>query len=217
MILIAGLTTNISLSQITYSKYLDNTCEWNIYKFAGFLDANCGSITNNVGEYEIFYQTKSGFRHSFIKYYIDGDTLIINKWYYKLYLLGRDSIVCPDTTKIKNYTRFFMAIREDYSKRIYYYHAYGNTERLLWDFNIEMGDTIRKNCVIEKIDTIWLGTMPLKRFYCSCSDNNIIIEGVGANTGLFNPYYCSLLFEGGRRLISFKRQNNLLQISNTDK
>ena len=76
------------------------------------------------------------------RYGLIGDTIINDKLYSKVYDIEDDSCL-----NINNAT-YFGAIREE-EKKIYALIAYGQEEEiLLYDFNVEVGDTVISNAQV---------------------------------------------------------------------
>lgn len=150
---------------------------------------------------------------------VKGDDTTINgmkytKLYYR-YTIG--AAVLPDPTippvpKVADAPdMYYGAMRED-NKRVYIKKKanYDTLERLIYDFNLVVGDTLPDNVyersttypdtrfadhyVIDHIDTVTLGGKTRKRFvaygYDSGSpdhnDSNIVTEGIGSDHGLFH-------------------------------
>lgn len=189
--------------KLSYTQgYLDTSSVW--YEVGGYF--------NGVNETHSLY----------CKLTISGDTLINNKNYYKLHSTGVDSVYNFQTGN--HYTlpinQHFASIREDSSK---FYHVGSGftTERLLYDFNLNVGDTIydflsAQSCVpkpsIVSIDTVYLGTNPRKRFHLSNSQITFI-EGVGASTGL-TGMLCQYI-EAGGAMICFSQGNDHLIVDSS--
>lgn len=198
-VLTLNFFTFLCSGQVTYSHYIDYSSRWNYMLASVYYNYSCNTFSTN---------------YSLLTYYISGDSLIGTNWYYKLYIQRRDSIVCPSGYTLNNYGYFLFCIREDSLKRILIADGIGNPDGILMDFNLSVGDTIKGN-PISSIDTVWLGSTPLKRFNINCIPNSYLIEGVGANTSLFNPHYCSSGIEYSDWIICYQKQNDLLQIDTT--
>ena len=121
---------------------------------------------------------------------------------------------------INNY--FYRAIRQDTAaKKVYLYNPGGDT--LLYDFNLNIGDTIKTYvgysggiypAYVTSIDSVLMGTHYNKRFNLGgqgvggCS----LIEGVGSTHGLFEPLS---IFEINWGLICFSRDGQTLFPTNS--
>lgn len=194
IVIATQLITGLSFSQVTYFHYFDYSSKWN--GFAGYF------AYNSVCDYSVTH-------FSFSTEYIAGDTMLGGNWYYKKYVFKKDSILCPSSTYVILYTEGPQMIREDSFSRVYYWDDFNSVEQLRWDFNKSVGDTI--GCEVSSIDTIWLGTMPLRRFHCSCSSpidtNEFIVEGLGASETL-----CGTGFEYNGFLVCYEKQGITLQV-----
>ena len=99
-------------------------------------------------------------------------------------------------------------LRQDtLSKRIYFFNRYTNSERLLYDFSKNIGDTIKNiaaiavsqfpsgpDLLVKNIDTVQLNDgLPHKRFFLKDGYYTYeVIEGIGSKEGLLNPYAKSI-------------------------
>lgn len=187
------ISTLNSKSQIPYSNYLDYTTEW-YYLHAG------------VFGFEVFYYFRT--------IYIDGDTVINNQSYFKQYYVQKDSVfssLVPGPAVVTTKGPVFLkAIREDSMKRFYRFDTNFASEELVIDFNLRINDTFLNNsCTVYKIDTVYFGSIPLKRFqpeYLHIGQG--VIEGIG-NTG--RPI-CGIGYEANTVLVCFHKQNNWMHL-----
>ncbi len=152
----------------------------------------------------------SGSQSSFNSYYnyLNGDTLINNITYHKIYECNDSTI--PFASLPPPYINFipftggggyFGAIREDSSKHVFYIPGYPNPpgpEYLLYDFNLNVGDTLSDTLFITmdnpndtitvvSIDSIFDGLIYRKRFNLSQTpffELVSLIEGIGNTRGL---------------------------------
>jgi len=124
------------------------------------------------------------------QYYLSGDTILNNRTYRKV--IGRSS------NNLGQPTYYIGAIREESGKVFKQYTDYETmiiTEFLLYDFTVEVGDTIYSTApsgelyrkpVVLKIDTIeLLNGEKRKRF--SFDRASEWIEGIGSINGFFTP------------------------------
>lgn len=129
-----------------------------------------------------------------------GDTLINGISYHKLvtpyYYAGS---LC--TTDPPSYDIYQGAIRQDVTaKKVYIYPKSGaNSEKLLYDFTLEKGDTVRGYLalytgtnpgnanIVESIDSVLVGGVYHKRWLLNKNYNAYLIEGVGCTYGLISP------------------------------
>lgn len=144
---------------------------------------------------------------SYIKYYITGDSTYQGKTYYKVFnevitLITKkelDTIGQPvfvtDTFKVKELGKM---LREE-NKQFITLESNGS-EKVLYDFNVNVGDLVSKavshSCtptdqfVFNNYDTVCIGNKARKRWWFSMVSYlsaTSLIEGVGPNTGIFNP------------------------------
>jgi hypothetical protein len=94
------------------------------------------------------------------------------------------------------YKGMYGAMREDSSKRVYFYDLKEKTEHLLYDFNMKKGDTIPEyirysaNYKIIAIDSTLIEKSYRKRYSVGIDSNRdpvaYIIEGIGSTQGLTN-------------------------------
>lgn len=147
------------------------------------------------------------YQVTYTKYYMNGDSLYNGKLYYKVFAqtltivkqgkfdsIGQP-IVVTDTFRSNQFSRM---IRED-NKRFMQIVASGD-ERQLYDFNLNVGDLAGKaashSCtpanevVLNRYDTVCIGGKARKRWWLNMVpflSATALIEGVGPNTGIFNP------------------------------
>ncbi len=157
-----------------------------------------------------------------LRFGLRGDTTINSQVYNKVYQIVDDS-----TLNLVNLT-YYAAIRENTSKQIFVKISDYDDEILIYDFSLNVGDTIVSNspsgylnyypCILTGIDSIELENNQFrKRFkineYTFAQD--YWIEGIGSMGGLFNPImeyiigsYCELK--------CFKHNDTALYINNPD-
>lgn len=139
-------------------------------------------------------------------YYMDGDTVINNQTYKKLYKAGTSTITYNYTgfppIPWSTFSGLFGFIRENNNKNIYYKAAYnGVQEQLLYDFNIALGDTIAippidfmfDSAVVVAVDSILICTSMRKRYKLAPLGTGLLhdlywTEGVGSTHGLIPRY-----------------------------
>jgi hypothetical protein len=149
--------------------------------------------------------------------YISGDTLINGLVYHKIYESGiLEVMTIPPTSWTFTYynDEYVGCIRENSNRQAFQIPNYLNFEFLLYDFNLQIGDTVPTNSLIilSGIDSIFDGTNYRQRFKLSSADSSFWpdpfyyehvswIEGIGSTGGNFfslGPY-----FEHGGRLYEF--------------
>lgn len=152
------------------------------------------------------------------EYLIDGDTIINTKSYHKLLL--------------KYYGWQKSSVNEEYggafrddtlTKKIYYIRPDSTHEELLYDFDLQIGDTLANpfsidqysydTLIVVKIDSVLYGNVYRKRigfdlYYCDDFDTIYHIAGIGSNFGLLQPAFC--LFEVSDYLICMTHHDSLI-------
>jgi len=119
------------------------------------------------------------------------------------------------------YDNTYKYIREDTTKRIWKFDTFTMSDALLYDFNLNIGDTIHSSLVlfgeydlIQSIDSTFIGNNYRKIYYYNSSFINdtcthFLIEGIGGGAGLFSPL-CGMCGEAGSMLECFKQNGNIL-------
>jgi hypothetical protein len=124
------------------------------------------------------YSTESQF-------YCHGDSLINGNIFFKLfeYRLYLPMFGFPDTTN-----NFVGYIRNTENKGVLFLESNTLEEKLIYDFNRNIGDTIRlygNDFVILQIDSIKICEQYHKRFLLAGFPEEYLVEGIGFSTGLF--------------------------------
>ncbi len=139
---------------------------------------------------------------------IHGDTMISGFSYFKLYTTRHNILnvyTFPGALTYHTYDSMGPSfLRYDtLEKRVYYLPSIDSIERLIYDFNAQLGDTTPMQSqnfpttIIRSIDTVSLIGTVVKRFFLTdVSDPNIehfnfILEGMGGSNGLtfYQPIY----------------------------
>jgi hypothetical protein len=133
------------------------------------------------------------------KYYTDGDTLINAQTYVKI-----KKVEVPNINDVSLFPAYTGAIRQDtLNKKIYVVLTDSTTEHILYDFSLQVGDTINSvlhtltaGCLgfntetIYLIDTIQVNGYDHRVFHyqgsCVGTDGSYI-EGIGSEFGLLFP------------------------------
>lgn len=139
-------------------------------------------------------------------YETDGDTTINNIKYIKLnrttskYVYGRvTNIGCTNQVTNPNYPykSLFCLFRNDTSqKKVYIWDFYSQNERLLYDFNLNVNDTINQN-LINGTSKVWVDSVTVKMFNSYnrkvyyLSNQAVLIEGIGYTSGLIKKGFAS--------------------------
>ena len=150
-----------------------------------------------------------------IKFYCQGDTLISDTAYRKLYYVGYS--LCENSDSVKNISGYFAAVRNDsINKRVWSKKHYQSV--ILYDFNLDVGDSIafccsEPNARINSIDSVLYCDKYHKRFNYRDANNygQFIIEGIGSSYGLF-PVNCLTSFS---YLICYSEKNNVCDTCKT--
>jgi hypothetical protein len=176
----------------------------------------------NAQDYQPFPTSNAMWRENFggievncedYQYFITGDTIINDLMYHKLqksgivYAAGGFGCSWDIFWSINYYAGCF---RNDVSaKKVYYMNPYTDTEKVIYDFSLSVGDTIPEldyypnYPTIESIDSIEIGGKFHKRFKidnkCWDAYTLYIIEGIGSTYGLLSSTFCP--FESASTLL----------------
>ncbi|HLG35233.1 MAG TPA: T9SS type A sorting domain-containing protein [Bacteroidia bacterium] len=127
-------------------------------------------------------------------YMINGDTIINSQQYHKLYIPFVQSN-CPGMAQTQD-TGYMGCVRQDTAlRRVYYIYPNSSVDSLLYDFNMQVGDTLRgvlesfasPNDTVITIDSVLVGGDYRKRWYINSWYNIYLIEGIGSTYGLTEP------------------------------
>jgi len=134
--------------------------------------------------------------------FFSGDTVIGANTYHKILKSGYISASCPPPGYYY-YNQYAGAIRQDtFQKMVYYLPNTSTTEQLLYDFNLNIGDTLSPSynnvigVYVSAIDSVLVGNNYHKRFIIKPlsggwpppDTSSALIEGLGSTFGLFNPW-----------------------------
>ncbi len=162
----------------------DSTSEWRYYHQWHFKSDPC-----------LFYDD--------YRVFINGDTIINGKTYKKMYKTGKHGETPLGPNSNCNppviYSNVYAAsIRSD-SGKVYLIKQYYNSELLMFDFTLGVGDTVPyfgdENNTIINIDSVLINNRYHKRFFVDTNMSlpidsmKYIIEGVGSSGGFFNPWH----------------------------
>jgi len=133
--------------------------------------------------------------------FVSGDTIIGTNNYHKIYKSGYISASCPPPGY--NYFNSYLgALRQDtLIKKVFFLPVLNTLEELLYDFNLNIGDTLPysynqgQQDTVFKIDSALVGNSYHKRFILKSlvdsfpqpDSSYAIIEGVGSTFGLLAP------------------------------
>jgi hypothetical protein len=144
-------------------------------------------------------EKESGNCSSFCRDYQNftaGDTLIGGKSYTKIwqsgYMMGTNYYGYCTGIIAWYYSYLYKAIRNDsVNKKVYVFDFFYNTETLLYDFNLQLGDTVPvsfSSGYVSAIDSVLVGSSYHKRFTISEVNHSLmdqyLIEGIGSTSGL---------------------------------
>ena len=166
-----------------------------------------------------WWQTSPFFYNGIGDTYIAGDTVFNDTIYKKIYNIRRD-VFCSDI--IISGPDYEGAIRQDsISQRVYYKLNGIDSEKLLYDFSLQVGDTlpiemnwfIYYGIYVKDIDTILTYDNVYRRrwhldYEYPYEGWTQIIEGIGYTSGLLGgiePY-----FEGWNELLCFSIENEMI-------
>jgi hypothetical protein len=151
---------------------------------------------------------------------IDGDTMINGMDYYKIRRIGVDSIysVFDELVSAEPIDQYLAAIREDVQERKWFVvFPSQQSEILLYDFDLAAGDVItgtHGDCssgpTVVATDQVIINGVPRNRYHIQ-PWNRYMIEGVGANTGLFGDL-CQA-FEWGSCLETYMVEGSLFEVN----
>lgn len=150
---------------------------------------------------------------------IRGDTSIDGRTYF---LPVRNGIVTVrsflDGSIIEQYpqSQDLNPIREE-NAILYWYHDGTGLDVSWHDFNLSVGDTALSNCleIVEYIDTIYLGSIPKRRYFFEGNTVEQLIEGIGATRGLFHQPCSQLYFEAAYSLQCYQQDGHYVQFDSS--
>lgn len=175
-IIAAFATLAVQAQTNVYHPFPDSSAQWNIHMLA---------MSFSGPPTEEFYSI-----------IISGDTLINSLVYHKLtipYVQSVGKSAATITTPV-----YRGAIRQEIANRkVFIVPPSALTEQLLYDFNLQAGDTVRgyieswvnPNEVVLAVDSVMVGNSYHKRWMINAGYNIYFIEGVGSTYGLieFSP------------------------------
>lgn len=148
------------------------------------------------------------------QYIVTGDTIISNETFRKISISGQDRNSIDETWTFWN-SGYHGCYRNDIvNKRVYYIPKDSIIEILLYDFNLNVNDTLPETFVynqsgyttitIDQIDSILINNTYLKRYHLDNAGfgGQYLIEGIGSTLGLLSPI--TPFFEHHYILLCFK-------------
>ncbi|RLD62174.1 MAG: hypothetical protein DRJ01_06600 [Bacteroidetes bacterium] len=167
------------------------------------------------------YFGEEGFTYG-IQFYTKGDTIINGNLYQKLHQFRIKSdfyYMYPDTSQ-----GYYGAIRNNSNKQVEYVNQDDTIPEIIYDFNLNLGDTIKNGygkyeehkLIVMSIDSVNYCGKYHKRYNLNDTSiynpnystliNQSLIEGIGFNSGLINPWFHQ--FEVETRLVCYTEKNN---------
>ncbi len=148
------------------------------------------------------------------------DTVISGHTYHKLISPYVYTMTTPCRAGVTNLNVYRGAIRQDTSlKKVFIVPAGNNTEELLYDFTLQVGDTVKGYIesittsnpdIVQSVDSVLVGTSYRKRWLINYSYQIYLIEGIGSTYGLVEkspgeatdgyPYNISCFQQNGQAL-----------------
>jgi hypothetical protein len=192
------------------------------FSFTGLAQTYKPFPTSNA----VWRESKTGFQCSCCSDYqifITGDTIISATTYHKLHKTGikyQEDLIGNCTSIIQsNINQYVGCFRNDSTnKQVYFIPPFTSNDTLLYDFNLELGDTNKtylngftgEDWIVTNIDSVLLGSQYHRRLKLNnCSPKTLfIIEGIGSTFGLLSPFICwAPYFEHIYDLQCFKLNN----------
>lgn len=159
------------------------------------------------------YQCPWGDSHEYYSIILSGDTSINGQVYQKLHVPHID-FISAGCTQVHQ-PGYWGAVRNDIpTKKVYYYPVYGTGEELLYDFTLEVGDTVEGHLAswwsdepdtVIAIDSVLVGDDYHKRWFINPWYDIYLIEGVGSTYGLISPSPQNTIDAPGYYLMCFSQ------------
>lgn len=150
-------------------------------------------------------------------YYLQGDTMINAQSYHQIYRSAGTRYEHCAFGGMGNWTvlntAYMGCYRQDTAaKKIYFIHESASQESVLYDFSLNVGDTLSLSfvcgtCIVSSIDSIMIGNNYRKQYHFFNSWPNAVIEGIGNTAGLLEPIQP---FENGGALVCFSQNGQTL-------
>ncbi len=166
------ISTNLFAQTSVYHQMPDSDAIWNYHFYA-----DCQGL---------------GIADEYYSLTITGDTLINGQVYQQLnnpYVLSFSTGLCGGLV-----AEYKGAYREDtVAKKVYFIQAFNTTEELLYDFNLQVGDTVQGYLeafatdpdTVQTIDSVLVGGNYRKRWNINSCYDISIIEGIGSTYGFY--------------------------------
>ncbi len=196
-LLIFGIQFQLIGQTSVYHPFPDSNAIWNVY--AHSYDPGPPFPCDEVGQYS---------------YYMNGDTLINALVYHRIFVPFIDTTLAQPFSCFGQYpnTGYIGSIRQDtVSKQVWVILRDSSNERLLYDFSLNIGDTLHTinfdgsevDFPILTIDSILIDGNFRKTYINNAVS---IIEGIGSNRGLFETG--SSGFSSSWQLTCFQQNGN---------
>lgn len=137
-------------------------------------------------------------------YYVNGDSVINDTLYKKLFRVGEQKLVWNDPPPIPDWCNnswtfndLYILIRQEEHK-VYYRDTWTSKDFFIYDFNLSIGDTLTRsivvnedNIIVTSIDSLLVGNNYRKVFNFESIywGNYSLIEGIGHSAGFLEPFY----------------------------
>jgi hypothetical protein len=176
------------ISQMIQAQTIDTTSEWRVnYQQSWFP----GEFWNNL-----------------YRDFIDGDTVINSFQYYKVYHSGYSFDGIVPVGEVNSYDHVLHGFLREENGRWYTY--YENTDALLFDFTLDVNDTVYSAytflmgdpIIVIAIDSILVDGDYKRRLQINAQGAEYIIEGIGATSGLFENMF---FFEWYSQLVCYAK------------
>lgn len=153
-------------------------------------------------------ESKTGFQCSCCSDYqifITGDTVVSSTTYHKLQKTGikyQEDLIGNCTSIIQSIINQYVGCfrNDSINKRVYYVPPFASNDTLLYDFNLDLGDTNKtylngftgEDWIVTNVDSVLFGSQYHRRLKLNnCSPKTLyIIEGMGSTFGLLSPFIC---------------------------
>jgi hypothetical protein len=165
-----------------------------------------------IGQNKIWSELEYVWESTFTSNYkIEGDTVINNSTYSKVYSCFNDSL-------LQNWN-FLMLIREDSNVKVYRYDSFNQEEYLLYDFTLEIGDLFYTGgeiggnplfALVEDIDSVLIDGEFRKRIIFEDWFDEFWIEGIGSSTGPFRPFENIFTSDMGWEFLCLEEDSNII-------
>ncbi|KAF0198821.1 MAG: hypothetical protein FD166_1073 [Bacteroidetes bacterium] len=171
-----------------------------------FSQGSMSSLNDSSGAWRVNYINDNGsggtfFTHDHYRYTFNGDTVMNDLMYHKLYKGGHswaEDFFAGESYNHLYYSWVFSgAIREEGSRWYYNGGSDAMQESLLYDFSLNPGDPLPitfnnyiEGMVVTNVDTVVINNIPRRRMFIEGYNGpsaTYIIEGIGSNTGPIEP------------------------------